>query len=177
MTNQNMEDIGEPPKGLNILSILYVVGGIFWLIYPVIYSWLLAGALRDYYGYVPWAKWITQTVCCWIGSIIIAGVYFGIAAGLKKGMPSARVWAIIFAIIGLFNVPIGTILSIIILIYLFTPDVKAWFEKGAKREKAMIEEMQKQQKFKQMEEEEKTRKEYEEFQEYKRKKEQEEKGE
>ena len=156
----------EQPKGISVLSILYIIGGIFWLIYPIFYMYWLGVYYKEIEGYIPWASWMFNSVCCWIGSIIIAGLYFGIAAGLKKGMPGAWVWAIIFAIIGLFNVPIGTIISIIILIYLFTPNVRKWFEQGAKKQQKEMEKMQKEQKFQQMQEEEKKRKEYEEFQEY-----------
>ncbi|WP_083872030.1 hypothetical protein [Aciduliprofundum sp. MAR08-339] len=138
-----VEDMGETPMGLNVLSILYIVEGIFWLIYPVFYAFLLAGYLQEYYGHVPLGHLFANTICCWIGSIIIASIYFGIAAGLKKGMPSAWIWAIVFAIIGLFNVPIGTIISIVILVYLFTPNVKEWFKKGGEKQQKMMDEMQK----------------------------------
>ena len=165
----------EQPKGISVLSILYIIGGIFWLIYPIFYSFYLVGYLQDHYGYLPWGTWGLHTVCCWIGSVIIAGLYFGVAAGLKKGMPGAWVGAIVLAVIGLFNFPIGTIISIIILVYLFTPNVRKWFEQGAKKQKEEIERLQKEQKFKQMQEEERKRKEYEEYQEYLKQKEEKEK--
>ncbi len=65
---------------------------------------------------------------CWLVFGIIALVYFLIGFGLLKGKGWARVVAIILAIIGLLNVPIGTIISIIILIYLFKPETKAFFQ-------------------------------------------------
>ena len=104
-----------------------MIGGIVWLIYPFFYGWFLAGYLKDYYGYIPWASWMFNTVCCLIGSFIIASLYFGIAGGLMKGISAVWVWAVIFAIIALFNVPLGTVVGIIILILLFTKkDVKEW---------------------------------------------------
>ena len=67
-------------------------------------------------------------IVCWAVFGIIALLYFVIAFGLWKGMGWARMVAIIFAIIGLLGFPIGTIISIVILVYLFKDDVKAYFE-------------------------------------------------
>ncbi len=118
---------GEPPSSIKLIATLYMIGGIIWLIYPFFYSWFLAGYLKDYYGYIPWASWMFNTVCCFIGAVIIAGLYFGIAGGLIKGMRGVWVWAVIFAIIALFNVPVGTIVGLLILVLLFTKkDVKEW---------------------------------------------------
>ncbi len=118
----------EAPGGLKILSILYVILGIMWLIYPFFYMWFLAGYLQDLYGYIPWAEVFFNTTCCWIGSWLVGFIYFGIAGGLLRGFKGAWLWALIFAIVGLFNVPVGTIISIIIIVYLFTPNVKNWFK-------------------------------------------------
>ena len=104
-----------PPSGIKIIAILFGIGGIMWIIYPFIYSYMLIFIPSD----MPWYQWGTQLICCWAGSLILASLYFGIAAGLMKGMAGAWMWAVIFAIIGLFNFPIGTVISIIILIYLF----------------------------------------------------------
>ncbi len=116
------------PGGVVIIAILYIIGGIMWLIYPFFYMWALAGYFQNELGYVPWANVFLNTTCCWIGSWLIGFLYFGIAGGLMKGMKGAWLWAVIFAIIGLFNVPIGTIVSIIILIYLFRPAIRNWFK-------------------------------------------------
>ncbi len=111
------------PGGVKILAILFAIGGIMWLIYPLIYSYFMIFQTPE--G-LPFYQWASQMVCCWIGAIILASLYFGIAGGLIKGMKGAWVWALIFAIIGLFNVPIGTIISIIIIVYLFK--VKDYFK-------------------------------------------------
>ncbi len=116
MTEQNVNQNAEaPPGGIKLLAILFSVGGILWLIYPFIYSYLLIFVPND----LPWHQWLGQMICCWAGSLIMASLYFGIAAGLMKGMAGAWMWAVIFAIFGLFNFPVGTVISIIILIYLF----------------------------------------------------------
>ena len=106
---------GGAPGGIKLIAILFGIGGIMWLIYPFIYSYLLIFVPSD----IPWYQWGTQLICCWVGSLIMASLYFGIAGGLMKGMAGAWMWAVIFAIFGLFNFPVGTVISIIILIYLF----------------------------------------------------------
>ncbi|OYT58783.1 hypothetical protein B6U71_03815 [Euryarchaeota archaeon ex4484_178] len=119
----------EAPGGLKILSILYVILGIMWLIYPFLVSFHV---LFDPWDLIP-PEWgfldkAAYTICCWIGSWLVGFVYFGIAGGLLRGFKGAWLWALIFAIVGLFNVPVGTIISIIIIVYLFTPNVKNWFK-------------------------------------------------
>jgi len=116
MTEDNVNEQKEgPPAGIKLIAILFGIGGVLWLIYPFFYSYLLIFVPSD----MPWYQWGTQLICCWVGSLIMASLYFGIAGGLMKGMAGAWMWAVIFAIFGLFNFPIGTVISIIILIYLF----------------------------------------------------------
>ncbi len=60
--------------------------------------------------------------------LILVGLFmFIITYGLWTLKPWARMFAIIFAVLGLLAFPIGTILSIIILWYLFKPEIKAAF--------------------------------------------------
>ena len=59
--------------------------------------------------------------------VIVGLIDFLIAYGLWTLKPWARIVAIIFAIIGLLSFPIGTIISIIILWYLFKPEIKEAF--------------------------------------------------
>ncbi|NPA75170.1 MAG: hypothetical protein GXO25_03700 [Euryarchaeota archaeon] len=110
------------PGGVKILAFLFTIGGIMWFIYPILVTFNLIFIPHD----LPFYQWASQLICCWIGSLILAGLYFGIAGGLIKGMPGAWMWALIFAIFGLFNAPWGTIISIIAIIYLFK--VKDYFQ-------------------------------------------------
>jgi hypothetical protein len=112
----------ERPFGVTLLAILYFLEGLIFLAVPLL--WEMAMDM------MPIEVDILSDVglCVWIVFIVIALIYFLIALGLLKGMGWARIVAIIFAIIGLLNIPIGTIISIIILIYLFKPEVKAWFQ-------------------------------------------------
>ncbi len=121
------ESIQKAPTGIKILAFLYIIGGIMWFIWPLITSFHVLFNPWDLippdWTFLDKAAYLT---CCWIGSIIIAMLYFGIAGGLIKGMQGAWLWAVIFAIFGLFNVPWGTIISLIILVYLFK--VKDYFK-------------------------------------------------
>ncbi|MEM4728252.1 MAG: hypothetical protein QXH42_00620 [Thermoplasmata archaeon] len=67
-----------------------------------------------------------MSVCVYI-TVVFGIIYLLVGVGLFTLKKWARILAIIFAIIGLLNLPIGTIISIIILWYLFRADVKAAF--------------------------------------------------
>lgn len=120
----------ERPTGVTILAVLYFIQGILMLMVPIMFSICLGSMLS-----LPGVEesgggddLFAAGLMCWLVFGIIALVYFLIGFGLLKGKGWARVVAIILAIIGLLNVPIGTIISIIILIYLFKPEVKAYFQ-------------------------------------------------
>ncbi len=118
----------ERPTGVTILAVLYMIGGISVLIGGFLIN-IILGDLLGSLSTIPGADVDAGLpMMCWIVFIVIALFYFLIAFGLLKGQKWARTLAIIFAIIGLINIPIGTIISIIILIYLFKPEVKAYFQ-------------------------------------------------
>jgi type II secretory pathway pseudopilin PulG len=54
-------------------------------------------------------------------------LYLAAGIGLWKLKPFGRTMEIIFACLGLFGFPLGTIISILILVYLFKPEVKLLF--------------------------------------------------
>ncbi len=115
------------PAGVTILAVLYFIQGILMLLVPIMVSVCLASMLT-----VPGVEEAEGDIfaagaLCWAIFGILALVYFLIGFGLLKGAGWARIVAIILAIIGLLNVPIGTIISIIILWYLFKPEIKAFF--------------------------------------------------
>ncbi len=116
------------PAGVTILAVLYFIQGIMMLLVPILISVCLVsmfsvpGVEEEAGGDI-----FAAGAICWIVFGILALIYFLIGFGLLKGQNWARIVAIIFAIIGLLNVPIGTIISIIILWYLFKPEIKAYF--------------------------------------------------
>ncbi|MFO7791793.1 MAG: hypothetical protein R6W73_02280 [Candidatus Saliniplasma sp.] len=109
----------ERPTGITILAVLYIIGGLLMLSVPVMMTAIIP---MD----VPLIADIG--IICWAVFGIIALLYFVVAFGLWKGQGWARIVAIILAILGLLNFPIGTIISIVILIYLFKDEVKAYFD-------------------------------------------------
>lgn len=111
----------ERPTGVTILAVLYAIQGIMYLAVPALLS-AIFGAFMALPGF------LEAGIICWTIFGIIALICFVIAYGLWIGKNWARILAIIFAILGLFNFPIGTIISIIILIYLFKDDVKMYFK-------------------------------------------------
>ncbi len=104
----------ERPTGVSILAILHVLGGLF--------SLLVLTAL-------PSVSYLAQILGT-IGTAIVLAEAIGsfvVAYGLWNGMKWAWIGAIIFAIIGLLSLGLGTIVSILILFYLFKKEVKAYF--------------------------------------------------
>ena len=119
--------LNERPTGVTVLAVLYFIQGIMMMatgyIIDSMFGDLLSfmsdlGGTSDGLG-----------MMCILPFIILGIFYFIIGLGLLGMKGWSRKLAIVFAIIGLIGVPIGTIISIIILIYLFKPEVKAAFQK------------------------------------------------
>lgn len=66
-----------------------------------------------------------------IMGVVIFFLYFMTAKGVANKKNYGKIMAIIFGILMLFSIPIGTILGIIILINMFNDQGKAWFAGGA----------------------------------------------
>ena len=111
---------GERPSGITILAILYILGGLFAIGTGAMM--LAGGSMIPFFGGFVAAVGATY--------VIIGLIDFAIAYGLWNLQPWARTVAIIFAIIGLLGFPIGTIISIIILWYLFKPEIKEAFKQA-----------------------------------------------
>jgi len=118
----------ERPTGVTILAVLYIINGLIALAGPfILVAWIgsmVGMGLEGISALTASALGIGILSCF----IIVALIDFLIAVGLLKGKGWARTLALIFAIISLLNVPIGTVLGIIIIYYLTRPQVKAWFQ-------------------------------------------------
>lgn len=107
------------------MAVLFIINAIIYFAFPVIglvFLGMMFGVDADIGA--------AFTGICLIFTLIF--IVFGviclvIAIGLLKLQNWARIVAMIFAVISLINIPIGTIIGIIILVYLTRPSVKAAF--------------------------------------------------
>ena len=113
---------GEKPTGIVVLAVLYIIEGLFGLAGGAM---MMGGGAILGMGHYHFSAALFSLIGAIV--IIIALIDFAIAYGLWKLQPWARTAAIIFAIIGLLGFPIGTVISIIILWYLFKPEIKEAF--------------------------------------------------
>jgi len=107
------------PSGLTILAVLYWLSAIAAILVGLAYvagiTYLVPLAFLSVF-------WI-------LGAVLIALGILDIMIGwslwsLKKW---ARTVAIVLAVVGLISFPIGTVISIVTLWYLFKPEIKAFF--------------------------------------------------
>lgn len=112
----------ERPAGITILAILFALNGIIAMGMGAVFGSM--GAMFGMGGIGAMAGLMMIIVAC---SVIVGLLYFLVAWGLWTLQSWARIVAIVLGIIGLFNFPVGTIISIIILWYLFKPEIKAAF--------------------------------------------------
>lgn len=122
--------ISERPGGITILAILYGLYGAVVLIGGLL-LFLFGSAIA-----VGFARYFVPILIGGIAGII--GVFL-IIIGLiiliiTWGLWNLKEWAwliaVVFAVIGLLHWPIGTILNIIVLWYLFKAEVKVAFKRG-----------------------------------------------
>ena len=64
---------------------------------------------------------VIQWLLVFISLFVVAGI------GLIKGKSWGRVLAIVYAVLDLFAIPIGTIIGVLSLVYLFRQEVKEYF--------------------------------------------------
>ena len=61
--------------------------------------------------------------------LIIIGIAIAGGIGLLKGQEWGRVLSIVHAALSLFSFPFGTVIGVLVIIYLTKPDVTAYFNK------------------------------------------------
>jgi hypothetical protein len=113
----------KPPRpfGVTILAVLCFLEGIFMFISAMTFA--------SMFGFLFMLMPGLGAIC--MGVFILLGIFYLLVGfGLWSMMGWARTMAIVLACIGLINIPIGTIIGIIILIYLYKPEVKAAFGQG-----------------------------------------------
>ena len=122
------------PDGITLLSILFWILAIF----AIIGGLLMVGAKDAIIDMMKNQPDISQSIIDFMESLVIVigaialiiGILYIITGlGLWTMKPWARIIAIILAIISLLSFPIGTIIGILVLWYLFKPEIKEAFQK------------------------------------------------
>ncbi|MCU0304247.1 MAG: zinc ribbon domain-containing protein [Thermoanaerobaculales bacterium] len=103
------------PALVTLLAVLDAIGGAFALLAGI--AVLLLGL----------SSGDTMSAALALIYLVLGGVSLACAIGLWRLRPWGRTLAIGLAIVGLLGIPVGTIISILILVYLFRPEVKLLF--------------------------------------------------
>ena len=133
-----MDDINDNgskniPSSIKTASIIYrilgyfilAVGGLVVLIFLVMALIALFSSAEGRIGGFVMLIWVL------IAAVIFGAfvwLYLAIASGLERKQSWARIVGIIFAILMLMSVPIGTALGIVLLINLFNDETERWIE-------------------------------------------------
>jgi type IV pilus assembly protein PilA len=107
------------PGVITLLAVLQFIGAAIWLFVGIFGSstFLLASDTDRGFGVIIFVALI--------GGFGLLQLACGI--GLLKLKPYGRILQLVFAFIGLLGFPIGTVISILILIYMFKPGIKVLF--------------------------------------------------
>ena len=127
-----MNEATSRPDGIALLSIL------FWVLaaLAIIGSLVMFGAKNAIIDIIQDQPDVSESVIDFVDSMMIVGgvialivavLYIITGWGLWTMKSWARIVAIILAIISLLSFPIGTIIGIVILWYLFKPEIKEVF--------------------------------------------------
>ncbi len=108
------------PAIISLLAVLQFIGGAFWMLGAIV------ALVRAVIGSgEPQADAIMLVLAVVCG--VIGGLQLACGAGLWQLKPIGRTLQIVFAWIGLLGIPVGTVISILILIYLNKPGIKVLF--------------------------------------------------
>ena len=104
-----------------LTALVALVGVVFLAIYafPTV-IWLLWGVARA--GVLFGLSVGTLLLLAYCGVAVAAG--FGLLTGREWG----RILAVVHSALSVFNVPVGTVIGILSIIYLIKPEVKEYFE-------------------------------------------------
>jgi hypothetical protein len=122
------------PGGIKAVKMIYTI--LAWLILVVmvlvgIILMIVGGAAGAREGAAAAGVGFGMAIFYIIMGIVIFFLYFMTAKGVANKKNYGKIMAIIFGILMLFSIPIGTILGIIILINMFSEQGKQWFAGAA----------------------------------------------
>jgi hypothetical protein len=116
----------QRPAAVTVLAIFQFMGGALWLLIVV---FGLVGAIS-----APQAYLDTSSILVWEALLGLSVFQIVSGIGLWRLRGYGRTMQIVTACIGLAGVPFGTIVSLVILVYLFKPGVKVLFSGRAPEE-------------------------------------------
>ena len=108
------------PGIITLLAVLQLIGATIWLLAAL--GMVAADVMGSSRGQ---GEAVPLVAALLLGALGAAQLFCGI--GLLKLKPYGRTLQLVFAWIGLIGIPIGTIISILILVYLYKPGIKALF--------------------------------------------------
>jgi type IV pilus assembly protein PilA len=107
------------PGIVTLLAVLQFIGGAFMALGAIVtLAGSAAGDTAEFRGVL-----IVIAVLC----LVFAAIQFVCGVGLLKLKPYGRTIMIALSVLGLFGFPFGTVIAILVLIYLFRPGVKILF--------------------------------------------------
>jgi hypothetical protein len=125
------------PGGIKAVKLIYTILAWLYLVIFVLVGIIMmvaggaAGASGDEGAAAGFAVGAGMGIFWIIMGIVVFILYFFTAKGVAQKKNYGKIMAIIFGILMLPNIPIGTILGIVILLNMFNEQGKAWFEGGA----------------------------------------------
>jgi len=111
--------IKRPPI-ISLLAVLQFIGGGFWMLGAV--AGLISAVIGSGDPRGDAVTLVAAVICGAIGGLLLT-----CGSGLWNLRPIGRTLQRIFAFIGLLGIPVGTIISILILVYLNRPGIKVLF--------------------------------------------------
>lgn len=112
-------DLMQRPTIISVLAILHFIGAGFYLLAALGLTFAISRS-NELEARTPFM--IIAAVC-----LVFMIIHAFTGVGLWKLRPFGRTLQIILAILALISIPIGTIIGIFILIYMFKPEVKTLF--------------------------------------------------
>ena len=109
------------PAILSLLAVLQFIGGAFWI---------LAALFMIGVGITQFRQGNGEAAAIVVGAVVMGGIgaaQLVCGIGLWNLKPYGRILQIVFACLGLLGIPFGTIIAILILVYLNKPGVKILF--------------------------------------------------
>jgi len=115
-------DSFERPMAVTLLAVLDLIGGVGTLLMGALMAVALFGASRSRS-----TEDLAITAVMLVACVLLGGLSLAAGVGLLKLRPWGRTLQLISAGIGLLGIPCGTLISVLIFVYLLKPEVRTLF--------------------------------------------------